>query len=203
MTRSRLVVMLVRLWPVCTDSVIAVRTAERCGLRRRNVVIGTRFLSCRPCATTAGSPPSVSTSNQSWAMRLILRLSKKPGAARVPILDTGGRSEFATLTREPPPMTLRCLIFLRSNAEHGPRSLCQPGLPFSLNSASAEAADPGGAGWRTGPDATAAAAAEQLGVAAITFTAARWAGVGKPTGYLAGPALVLVKTNQSHPMPVG
>ena len=61
-------VMLARLFAVATVSVIAVWIAARLGLRRRKVLIGTRFFIWRPCATTTGSVPSVSTSSQSRFM---------------------------------------------------------------------------------------------------------------------------------------
>ena len=67
-TRSFFGVMLTRLLLVSNDSAIADWMAARRGLRRKNTVIGTKFLNWRPSATTAGSLPSVSTSNQSPAI---------------------------------------------------------------------------------------------------------------------------------------
>ena len=67
-TRSFFGVMLLSPWPARTVSPMAVWIAIRWGLRLRNALIGTTFLVRRPCATTAGSLPSVSTSSQSWFM---------------------------------------------------------------------------------------------------------------------------------------
>ena len=67
-TRSCFGVMLLRPTPARTVSPMAVWIAIRCGFRLKNALIGTRFLVRGPCATTAGSLPSVSTSSQSWVM---------------------------------------------------------------------------------------------------------------------------------------
>ncbi len=77
-TRSFLGVMLVKPLRARAVSPMALWMAIKWVSRRRNVVIGTKSLVWAPCATTAGSLPSVSTSSQSWVIALIVPMGRKP-----------------------------------------------------------------------------------------------------------------------------
>ena len=90
--------MLLSPCPARTVSPMAVWIAIRCGFRRRYVLIGTKFLVRRPLATTAGSLPSVSTSNQSWVMAAFTgrrnRLTRQLNY-EIPFLLLSGLAEVA------------------------------------------------------------------------------------------------------------